>query len=133
MGVMEGMKELLNYFVSSKEEILSLLIEHIELTVLGASACHPDRSASGHSDFLHPPGQQAGAGFRQHCSGSAKHGAVRSAIPVFGIGMKPAIFLVVIYSLLPIIKNTYAGLMNINEQMLEAAERNRTDEKPDFI
>ena len=32
------------------------------------------------------------------------------AIPVFGIGMKPAIFLVVIYSLLPIIKNTYAGL-----------------------
>ena len=30
MGVMEGMKELLNYFVSSKEEVLSLLIEHID-------------------------------------------------------------------------------------------------------
>ena len=38
MGVMEGMKELLNYFVSSKEEVLSLLIEHIELTVLALLA-----------------------------------------------------------------------------------------------
>ena len=44
------------------------------------------------------------------------------AIPILGIGMKPAVFLVVIYSLLPIIKNTYAGLMNISPQMLEAAE-----------
>ncbi len=42
-------------------------------------------------------------------------------IPVLGIGSKPAITMVFLYSLLPIIKNTYTGLMNINPDTLEAA------------
>lgn len=43
-------------------------------------------------------------------------------VPIFGIGEKPAIFMVVLYSLLPIIKNTATGLSNINAEMLEAAK-----------
>lgn len=43
-------------------------------------------------------------------------------VPFLGIGEKPAIFMVVIYSLLPIIKNTAIGLSNINAEMLEAAK-----------
>ncbi len=42
-------------------------------------------------------------------------------IPFLGIGMVPAIVVVILYSLLPIIKNTYIGLKNINPQTLEAA------------
>lgn len=42
-------------------------------------------------------------------------------IPFLGIGTPPAIFAVVVYSLLPIIKNTYTGLNNINPETLEAA------------
>ncbi len=42
-------------------------------------------------------------------------------IPFLGIGTPPAIFAVVVYSLLPIIKNTYTGLNNINSETLEAA------------
>jgi len=43
-------------------------------------------------------------------------------IPVLGIGSKPAIAMVVLYSLLPIIKNTFTGLTNINGSVIEAAE-----------
>lgn len=42
-------------------------------------------------------------------------------VPYFGIGAGTAIFMVVIYSLLPILKNTCAGLDNINSETLEAA------------
>lgn len=42
-------------------------------------------------------------------------------IPFLGIGFKPAIFMVVLYSLLPIIKNTATGLDNIDRDLTEAA------------
>ena len=42
-------------------------------------------------------------------------------VPLLGIGEKPAVFMVVIYSLLPIIKNTATGLSNINPNTIEAA------------
>jgi len=43
-------------------------------------------------------------------------------IPLLGIGAPPTIFMVVVYSLLPIVKNTFAGLSNQNPEMLEAAK-----------
>ena len=43
-------------------------------------------------------------------------------IPFIGIGSAPAIVMVVLYSLLPIVKNTYTGLTNIDGEILEAAK-----------
>jgi glycine betaine/choline ABC-type transport system substrate-binding protein/ABC-type proline/glycine betaine transport system permease subunit len=43
-------------------------------------------------------------------------------IPILGIGSKPAIIMVFLYSLLPILKNTYTGLTNINPDLIEAAQ-----------
>ncbi len=43
-------------------------------------------------------------------------------IPVLGIGSKPAIIMVVMYSLLPIVKSTYTGLTNIDPSLIEAAK-----------
>lgn len=42
-------------------------------------------------------------------------------IPFLGIGQIPAIIAVFLYSLLPIIKNTNAGISSINPQIIEAA------------
>ena len=42
-------------------------------------------------------------------------------VPFIGIGSPPAILMVVLYSLLPILKNTYTGITNINPQTIEAA------------
>tara|TARA_A100001037_G_C15147021_1_gene636794 strand:- start:432 stop:1916 length:1485 start_codon:yes stop_codon:yes gene_type:complete len=43
-------------------------------------------------------------------------------IPLVGIGGPPAILALFLYSLLPIVQNTHAGLKNISSDMLEAAD-----------
>lgn len=43
-------------------------------------------------------------------------------VPILGIGSKPAIFMVVVYSLLPIVKNTYIGVSSIDPVILESAK-----------
>ena len=42
-------------------------------------------------------------------------------IPLFGIGTWPAIAALFLYSLLPIVRNTYAGLKSISDDVLESA------------
>lgn len=43
------------------------------------------------------------------------------AMPLFGIGAKPAIFALFLYALLPIIKNTLLGIHNVDPSIIEAA------------
>ena len=43
-------------------------------------------------------------------------------IPLFGIGAGPAIVALFLYSLLPIVRNTYTGLVDIPTQLIESAE-----------
>lgn len=42
-------------------------------------------------------------------------------IPIFGIGLKPALVALYLYSLLPILLNTYVGLRSIDPQLRETA------------
>ncbi|RNL52121.1 ABC transporter permease/substrate-binding protein [Pedobacter jejuensis] len=43
-------------------------------------------------------------------------------IPILGIGAKPAIVALLIYALLPIIRNTYTGIIGIDKHIIEAAK-----------
>ena len=43
-------------------------------------------------------------------------------IPLLGIGAKPAIAALFLYGLLPVIRNTYTGIVNINPEVKEAAK-----------
>jgi osmoprotectant transport system permease protein len=42
-------------------------------------------------------------------------------IPFFGIGKAPALVALTLYALLPIVRNTYTGLISIDRQLLEIA------------
>ncbi|OPA74135.1 choline ABC transporter permease [Paenibacillus selenitireducens] len=42
-------------------------------------------------------------------------------IPLLGIGMKPAIFALFLYSIMPILRNTYDGFMSVDANVLESA------------
>lgn len=42
-------------------------------------------------------------------------------IPIFGIGTKPAVAGLVIYTLLPVVRNTYVGLTNTDKAVIESA------------
>ena len=41
-------------------------------------------------------------------------------IPIFGVGKVPAIIALFFYSVLPILRNTYTGVMDVNRSLLEA-------------
>jgi osmoprotectant transport system permease protein len=43
-------------------------------------------------------------------------------IPIFGIGMKTAIAALFLYSLLPIVRNTYTGIQDVDRSIIESAE-----------
>ncbi len=43
-------------------------------------------------------------------------------IPVLGVGKVPAIVALFVYSLLPILRNTYLGMSNVNPDLLDAAK-----------
>ena len=44
------------------------------------------------------------------------------AMPLFGIGTKPAVFALFLYALLPIIKNTLIGIKNVDPTTIRAAK-----------
>ena len=110
-----------NYILSNYPQILSLLIEHLKLTAVSVGlailigvplgifisyAAKASKPVLSVANVIQAIPSMALLGF---------------LIPLLGIGIIPAIVAVVLYSLLPIIKNTYTGIENINPQTLEAA------------
>lgn len=118
----EQLNNFIEQLILKKSQILSLLIEHIELTIvavliavvigvpLGIMITRNKKLANGVIGV---------ANLTQAIPSLAILGFL---IPVIGIGSAPSITMVVLYSMLPIIKNTYTGITNINPDMLEAAK-----------
>ena len=109
------------YISSNSSQIIKLLIEHIKLTTLsvgfailigvplGILICYIkklNKPVLGIANVIQAIPSMALLGF---------------AIPFLGIGTLPAIVTVVLYSLLPIIKNTYTGINSIPPQTIESA------------
>lgn len=111
----------LNYLVEAKVQIFTLLIQHIKLTALAVGLAiiiaMPLGICISYVKKINKP-ILAIANIIQAIPSMALLGF---AIPFLGIGTTPAIVMVVLYSLLPIIKNTNTGIKNINPQTLEAA------------
>lgn len=115
------MSGFMNYFTTNYEQIFSLLGQHLYLSVisvlvaiiigipLGILISREQKLAKpiiGTTNVIQAVPSLALLGF---------------LIPFVGIGSTPAIIMVVLYSLLPIVKNTYTGLTNIDGDILEAA------------
>jgi glycine betaine/choline ABC-type transport system substrate-binding protein/ABC-type proline/glycine betaine transport system permease subunit len=114
--------EFFQFISSRQEQIISLILEHIQLTIfavflaifigvpLGVLITRVKKASTpvlGIANIVQAIPSLALLGF---------------LIPILGIGSKPAVLMVFLYSLLPIIKNTYTGLININPDTIEAAK-----------
>lgn len=110
------------YFQQHSAEIWALLLEHIELTVTAVAISVligiPLGILISYRRRLQTPVLQA-ANTMQAIPSLALLGF---AIPLFGIGRLPAIGVVILYSLLPIIKNTFTGIAQIPPATREAAK-----------
>jgi len=110
------------YIIINHMQILTLVIEHIKLTAISVGLAIligvPLGILISHVAKISKPILSI-ANVIQAIPSMALLGFM---IPFLGIGTTPAVASVVLYSLLPIIKNTYIGIDNINPDTLEAAK-----------
>lgn len=112
----------IEYILQNKEQILSLTVEHIKLTAISVGFAIligvPLGILISYIKKLNKPI----LGVANVIQAIPSMALLGFAIPFLGIGTLPAVVMVILYSLLPIIKNTYTGIKNINPLMLEAAK-----------
>lgn len=113
--------EFIDYIIENKDQIISLCIEHIELTALALIIAIiigvPIGILISYKKKLNKPV----LGITSVTQAIPSMALLGFMIPFLGIGTAPAIVVVVLYSLLPIIKNTYTGIANISPATVEAA------------
>lgn len=114
--------EFIQYMIQNKEQILSLVTEHIELTAI-AVGCSilvgvPLGILISYVKNLNKPV----LGVANVVQAIPSMALLGLSIPMLGIGTLPAVVMVIIYSLLPIIKNTFTGINSISPEMVEAAK-----------
>ena len=116
------MKAFIDYFSSNASTIFDLFTEHIELTFFAIIASIIIGVPLGILISYVKPAKKPIMGITNIIQAIPSMALLGFLIPFVGIGTKPAIIMVILYSLLPIVKNTYAGIENVNPDTLEAAK-----------
>ncbi|TDL37633.1 ABC transporter permease/substrate-binding protein [Macrococcoides bohemicum] len=116
------MKAFINTFQERKWELLQTLFEHIQLSFIALLIATLIAIPIGiwltrHTKIAEPIINIAA--IMQTIPSLALLGLM---IPFFGIGRVPAIIALVIYALLPILRNTYTGIKEVNPSLKEAAQ-----------
>lgn len=108
--------------VNSKQEVMSLLIQHIYLSAvaitLAALLAIPGGILISRVKFLGGP-LIGIAGILYNIPSLALFGFL---VPFFGIGTVTALIALCLYSLLPLLRNTYIGLTEVDPAIIEAAQ-----------
>ncbi|NMB43400.1 MAG: ABC transporter permease subunit [Clostridiales bacterium] len=119
---MNFLQEFINYTTNNINQILSLFMDHIRLTALAVIIAILIGVPVGILISYYKKASKPVVGVANLVQAIPSMALLGLSIPLLGIGVLPAITMVVLYSLLPIIKNTYTGVLNINEDTLEAAK-----------
>lgn len=115
------MMPFLDYVWSIKDQIISLSWEHVELTLFSVLLAILIGVPLGILISYLKKLTKPILGLANIVQAIPSLALLGFAIPFLGIGSKPAVFMVILYSLLPIIKNTYTGIQSIPSQTIEAA------------
>lgn len=116
------MGEFWNYLSVNYQQVLSLLGEHIYLSIVSVLIAIIIGIPLGILISNEPKLSKPIIGTTNVIQAIPSLALLGFLIPFIGIGSSPAIVMVVLYSLLPIVKNTYTGLTNIDGDILEAAK-----------
>lgn len=115
------LSKLFTYFIENAHKLFEQTLEHIALTFIslfiataigvpaGLWITRNKKAANGVLGF---------AGILQTIPSIALLGFM---IPLMGIGMKPAIVALFLYALLPIVRNTFTGISEVDQNVKEAA------------
>lgn len=113
---------ILNYFVNNLNLILKLTLEHIKITVIAVSISTLIGVAIGIliTRFRRASTPVIGiAGIIYTIPSLALFGML---IPFIGIGIKPALIALILYSQLALIRNTFVGIVHIDSAIRESGK-----------
>ncbi|MFZ7944434.1 MULTISPECIES: glycine betaine ABC transporter substrate-binding protein [Bacillaceae] len=111
-----------NYLTANYQQIVNLLGEHLYLSIVSVLIAIVIGIPLGILISNEPKLSKPIIGTTNVIQAVPSLALLGFLIPFIGIGSSPAIVMVVLYSLLPIVKNTYTGLTNIDGDILEAAK-----------
>ncbi len=113
------------FFISHRDEILAATREHLTLVVISMAIAVAIGVPLGMALVSRPRLRAASltvANIFQTIPSLALFGFLIPLPFIGGIGMRTAIVALVLYALLPILRNTYVGLSSVDPAILEAAE-----------
>lgn len=116
------MSQLWNYATNNYQQILELLWQHLYLSILSVLIAVVIGIPLGILISREPRLSKPIIGTTNVIQAIPSIALLGFLIPFIGIGSTPSIVMVVLYSLLPMVKNTYTGLTNIDRDILEAAK-----------
>lgn len=116
------MTNFITYFTTNISYIMSLLLNHIQYTFIAILIAICIGVPTALIIYNYKKLAKPILSFTNLVQAIPSLAILGICLPYLGIGAKTGIFVVVLYSLLPIVKNTYTGLSNINPETLEAAK-----------
>ena len=119
---MELLQGFINYVINNVDQIISLSLDHIRLTAVAVVIAVVLGVPIGIIISYYKKASKPVMGVANVVQAIPSMALLGLSIPLLGIGVLPAVTMVVLYSLLPIIKNSYTGILNINKDTLEAAK-----------
>lgn len=115
------MVKFIDYIITQKSQIFQLLLQHIQLTFVSIFFAIIIGIPLGILVSKNEKIRKYVIGIINIFQAVPSMALLGLLVPVLGIGSKPAIMMVVLYSLLPIVKNTMTGILGIDKNMLESA------------
>lgn len=112
----------IEYISNNADQIYKLLINHIQLTLMAVFVSILIGVPMGIFISYYKKLSKPVLGISNLVQAIPSMALLGLSIPLLGIGSLPAVIIVILYSLLPIIKNTFTGIISINKETLEAAQ-----------
>jgi osmoprotectant transport system permease protein len=112
--------EYINFMIERIDDILVLTVQHIQLSLIAVVIAIAVGVPLGILITRIPKTSSFVIGFANAVQAVPSLALLGFLVPFLGIGSTPSVVMIVLYSLLPIIKNTYTGLVNVDKAILEA-------------
>lgn len=112
---------LLHFWTQRSDEIIGLVLEHIEVVALSLVIATAIGIALGMLVWDKPVPRSVVIGAAGVALTIPSLAMLALLIPQFGLGWEPSIIALVLYSLLPIIRNTVVGLRTVSPAIVESA------------
>ncbi|WPP51632.1 ABC transporter permease/substrate-binding protein [Catalinimonas niigatensis] len=115
------LEDFLSFVVDHRREILEQTLEHIWITLISLAIATVVGISAGILITRYQRISKPILGFVNIIQTVPSIALLGFLLPFFGIGVTPAIIALFLYALLPIVRNTYAGIEGVDSAVIEAA------------